>query len=455
MLLRTLDGSPAVGVVGDLHPAGERSLLRQTSDASGALVFPRDVACAGMLTLSSPCHGRKHVTLPQEPPPITTVYVHEAGSIDGRVLLPGGEPATGGRVLVWPINRLTSQQLRQQGAAARGLRDLYSAPVDENGLFRVAGLEVDRHYGVTAYGDGYLVDSEREVRGVRPPQRGLEVHAEFAYAVRVALQVDPSFGAVNGALLSLDTPKPKASQHVCFTPPWAPYLRAAILGIKAPWQVDDVVLDREGLEVRVLLSHTGRALAECPECGEKCPGYDTRRRSWRHLDTCQFKTIIEADVPSVSCKKHTVIQSHVPWAEPGSGFTVLMEALVIDWLKEASTNAVAELMGMTWDQVDGIMQRGVKRGLERRTELEPTGICIDETSFQKRHEYVTVVTDFHSGHVLYVGDDRRQSSLDGFWEQLEHPQLAALTIVCMDMHSPYILSVKEYVPFAEGRICFD
>jgi len=107
-------------------------------------------------------------------------------------------------------------------------------------------------------------------------------------------------------------------------------LYAGILGVKAPWHVADVVLDRARQEVRVRLSFSERAQAECPECGEKCPGYDTRQRSWRHLDTCQFKTIIEADVPRVSCRKHNVVQIRVPWAEPGSGFTALMEALVID-----------------------------------------------------------------------------------------------------------------------------
>jgi transposase len=232
-------------------------------------------------------------------------------------------------------------------------------------------------------------------------------------------------------------------------------LYAGILGVKAPWRVEDVVLDRVRQEVRVRLSFGGSAQGECPQCGERCPGYDTRRRSWRHLDTCQFKTIIEADVPRVSCKTHNVVQINVPWAEPGSGFTALMEALVIDWLKEACISAVADLVRLSWDQVDGIMRRAVKRGLERRAELEPTGICIDETSFQKRHEYVTVVTDFHNGQVLHVADDRKKSSLEGFWDQLEPPQLAALTVVCMDMCPAYILSVKEYVPFAEERICFD
>ena len=45
-------------------------------------------------------------------------------------------------------------------------------------------------------------------------------------------------------------------------------------------------------------------------------------------------------------------------------------------------------MGLSWDEVDGIMQRAV-RGLERREVQAPQRIGVDETSFQKRHEYVT------------------------------------------------------------------
>ena len=95
----------------------------------------------------------------------------------------------------------------------------------------------------------------------------------------------------------------------------------------------------------------------CPTCSKPAPGYDSRRRRWRHLDTCQYKTILEADVPRVKCPEHGVVTTTVPWAEPNSGFTALFEALVIDWLKEASTSAVARLMGLSWNAIDGIMQR--------------------------------------------------------------------------------------------------
>ncbi|WP_419623229.1 transposase family protein, partial [Thiolapillus sp.] len=49
----------------------------------------------------------------------------------------------------------------------------------------------------------------------------------------------------------------------------------------------------------------------------------------------------------------TLVSSPVsaPWAEPGSGFTAMFEALVIDWLKEASTAAVSRLMGLSWNAI--------------------------------------------------------------------------------------------------------
>ena len=93
-----------------------------------------------------------------------------------------------------------------------------------------------------------------------------------------------------------------------------------------------------------------------------------------HLDTCQYRTIVAAEVPRVQCERHQVKQIAVPWSEGRSRFTVLFEALVIDWLREAAISAVAQQMGLSWDDVDGIMQRAVQRGLERREVQAPQRI---------------------------------------------------------------------------------
>ena len=64
--------------------------------------------------------------------------------------------------------------------------------------------------------------------------------------------------------------------------------------------------------------------------------------------------------------EHGVRVVKLPWAEPSSRFTALFEALAIEWLKAASQKAVAGLLRLSWDEIHGIMERAVKRGLERR-----------------------------------------------------------------------------------------
>jgi transposase len=232
-------------------------------------------------------------------------------------------------------------------------------------------------------------------------------------------------------------------------------LYAQILGIKSPWQVADVELSVSKGEVTVQVEQEAGAKSCCPSCGKESPGYDSRRRRWRHLDTCQYKTILVADVPRVKCEEHGVVTVSVPWAEPGSGFTAMFEALVIDWLKEASTSAVSRLMGLSWNAIDGIMQRAVARGLLRREAVFPTQIGVDETAFRKRHDYVTIVSDQQEGNVLHVGSDRRKETLKAWYESLTEEQRESIQSVSMDMWPAYINATLENLPEAEEKIAFD
>jgi transposase len=228
-----------------------------------------------------------------------------------------------------------------------------------------------------------------------------------------------------------------------------------ILGLRSPWRVADVQLDVKGKSVSVAVIDDGTVAHGCPECGQPCPGYDRLERTWRHLDTCQMQTLLTAQVPRVECPEHGVRQVGVPWAEPGAGFTALFEAVVIDLLGVASIKAVAEHMGLTWDQVDGVMARAVARGLARRDAEPARRVGVDETSFQRRHEYVTVVSDQERGIVLFVGDDRRQETLASHWRSLPEAHLAAIELVAMDMWAPYIAATRECLPEGASKIAFD
>lgn len=232
-------------------------------------------------------------------------------------------------------------------------------------------------------------------------------------------------------------------------------LYGQILGVQKPWSVTDVQLALKEGEVVVRVEAEPTATFLCPDCRKPAPRYDTRTRRWRHLPTCQYRTILEAEVPRIECGEHGVKQVSVPWSEPGSQFTALFEALAIDWLKEASIAAVARELELSWDEVDGILARAVRRGLERRALEVPKRIGVDETSFQKRHEYVTVVSDLSNSRVLHVADDRTAESLAGFYRKLSPQELDAIEVVAMDMAPPYLKATREHVPDAEQKIVFD
>jgi transposase len=232
-------------------------------------------------------------------------------------------------------------------------------------------------------------------------------------------------------------------------------LYAQILGVHAPWQVTAVELRIEAGEVEVSVDHTTPESLVCPECGRRARRYDTRKRSWRHLPTCQYRTVLSAEVPRVRCSEHGVKTIGVPWSDPGSGFTALFEALIIDWRLAANTSAVAKLLGLTWDEVDGVMQRAVRRGLDRR-ELTPARcIGVDETSFQKRHEYVTVVADLEKGVVHHVSDGQDSAALESYYGSLSSEALAAIEQVAMDMSAAYIAATEKALPEAHSKIAFD
>ena len=232
-------------------------------------------------------------------------------------------------------------------------------------------------------------------------------------------------------------------------------LYSQILGIKSPWFVTNVELSQEEHEVHVFIEHNGKKACRCSVCDKPCPGYDHIVQKWRHLDTCQFKTILIAAVPRTQCPEHKVLAIEAPWADPDSRYTAMFEALVIDWLKEATTKAVAQQMGLSWNAIDGIQQRAVKRGLARRDSEPPKRLAVDETSFQKRHEYVTVVTDHDKGIVLHVADDRKSDSLTEYFDTLPDDQQAGIECITMDMSRAYIKAVRDNIPGAETKIAFD
>jgi transposase len=232
-------------------------------------------------------------------------------------------------------------------------------------------------------------------------------------------------------------------------------LYQTILGLAAPWAVARVELRETEQAVHVWVEETPGTGFTCPECRASAPTYDRSERRWRHLDTCQFTTVLCARVPRVECPTHGVKTVRVPWAEPGSRFTLLFERLAIAWLREATPTAVARRLGLTWEETRGIQERAVRRGLARRTREPVARLGIDEKSFLKRHQYVSVVVDLDRARVLHVADDRKAESLVPYFAGLTAGERDGIAAIAMDMWEPYRKTVRAQVPAADEKIVFD
>lgn len=232
-------------------------------------------------------------------------------------------------------------------------------------------------------------------------------------------------------------------------------LYATILGLDVPWEVERVELRETEQVVHVWVQERVGTPFGCPECGAAGPVYDHVERSWRHLDTCQFQTLLHAAVPRISCATHGVRTIRVPWAERHSHFTLLFERLAIAWLKEATPMAVARRLGLTWEEANGIVERAVRRGLARRGSVAGHRLGIDEHSYLKHFQFVTMVVDLDTQHVLHIGDDRTAETLIPYFAGLTLEERAGIRAIAMDMWDPYRKTVRAYVPDADAKIVFD
>ena len=226
---------------------------------------------------------------------------------------------------------------------------------------------------------------------------------------------------------------------------------AMLVGVKSPWGVEGVKLDLAGKRVEIGLEWGQGCKVPCPECGKLCTIADhAPERTWRHLDTMQFETLLRARVPRSRCPQDGVKTISVPWAEAGSRFTLLFERFALDVILAArSLTQARELLGLDWDAVQRIMDRAVTRGLKRR-ELEGlVHVGIDEKSFRSGQSYISLLSDLDASRVLEVIEGCDQATAEALWQSLPEEQRGQIEAVALDMAPAFIAASRAAVPQAE------
>ena len=221
------------------------------------------------------------------------------------------------------------------------------------------------------------------------------------------------------------------------------------------------VTDVSFLEDRVIVdvALTRRRLA-CPEpgCGFTTRArYDTRPVSscWRHLDLGRWGLIVRADLRRLECLAHGVKVEAVPFARHRSGFTRDFEDVIAYLATRTDKTTITRLQRIDWHTVGRICARVVADSLDQDRLDALVTIGVDEVSWKKHHNYLTLVTD-HTGKKIVWGSEGKDSeTLDEFFDELGPERAAELAAVSMDMGPAFAKSVREEGHAPQAVICID
>jgi transposase len=196
----------------------------------------------------------------------------------------------------------------------------------------------------------------------------------------------------------------------------------------------------------------------CPQPGcleQQCPVHDTQDKTWRHLDFFQYQAYLHARVPRVRCTTHGVHQVPVSWARPGSGFTLLFEALLVTFAAAMPVAKIAAFTGEQDTRIWRVLEGYVTREHAALDFTAVHRVGVEETAAARGQDYVSIFMDPDTPRVLFATPGRDSTTVGAFTEDLKahggYPE--AIGDLTCDMSTAFISGATRYLPNAQ--ITFD
>ena len=228
------------------------------------------------------------------------------------------------------------------------------------------------------------------------------------------------------------------------------------LGLGAPWRVKACTFDADARRLDIEIDFARGSRFPCPACARvACPVHDTSMQEWRHLDFFQHQAYPHARTPRITCPDCGVKQINVPWARPGSGFTLLFEALAMTLMTAMPVAAAARLIKEHDTRMWRVLHHWVEEARKRADYAEVRRVAIDETAARRGHDYVSLFVDLDQRRVLFVTEGRGADTVAAFADDLEahNGDASHVKQVCIDMSGAFIKGVTENL--TEAAITFD
>lgn len=232
---------------------------------------------------------------------------------------------------------------------------------------------------------------------------------------------------------------------------------ALALGLSGTaWRVVAVRFDKDLKRLNIDLDFPPGSRFPHPQTGQPCPVYDSEPRSWRHMNFFQFECYVHAHIPRVDGGAGAAVNRvSVPWARPQSGFSLLLESMMLVLAQSGMTaSEVARTVGEYPQRVWTVLLHHVARAHERVNLEKVRVISVDEVCRARGQNYLTIISepkqDGRPTRVLLAVEGRDSKTLRGFTDHLRRQGLSPEQIqtICSDMSPAYIKGISEEFPGA-------
>lgn len=192
----------------------------------------------------------------------------------------------------------------------------------------------------------------------------------------------------------------------------------------------------------------------CSACGSRDVIHRGSQTRWfRNVPFGTHLTWIVVDLPRVECRQcQTVRQIKIGFAEPRRSYTKALAEYVLDLAQHMTIKDIADHLSLGWDTVKEIVKTDLAKRYAKPPLAEVRLLAIDEISIGHGHRYFTVVLDWDSGRVLFVGKGKGADALLPFWRRLKRSRVR-IKAVAIDMSPAYQSALEAHLP--EARIVFD
>lgn len=229
------------------------------------------------------------------------------------------------------------------------------------------------------------------------------------------------------------------------------------LGLLPPWVVKSVSFEEtiDGNELHIHIDFN-RGARFPNDKGEQVSAYDTEEKAWRHLNFFEHKCYLHCRVPRIRMSDGKVRMVEVPWARPGSGFTLLFEAFAMKLIEsEMPVSSVAKRTKVTAPRVWRMFHHWVSKAREGIDLSGVRRIGIDETSSRKGHNYITNFVDLDTRQLIYCTEGKGEATVESFVSELEKRggDRKSIEVVSMDMSPSFISGYNKY--FNHASLVFD